>query len=61
MKESLDLFCGFGGLLAGLGFNALDRALDMNDSSIAKRLAEMINKDYLVNIYDFRQKFALPS
>jgi hypothetical protein len=38
---------GFGGLLAGLGFNAIDRAMDMNDSSISKRIAEMVNKDYV--------------
>ena len=44
------------GLLAGLGFNVLDRRLEMKNFSASDKIIKAINPDYLVNIYDFQQK-----
>lgn len=52
---------GFGGLLAGLGFNVADRMLELSDKSLSQKITNMLNRNYLVNIYDFQRKSSLPS
>jgi hypothetical protein len=47
------------GLLASLGFNAIDRALSRVEMSIGDRLARLFNDQYLVNVYDFKQRHNL--
>jgi hypothetical protein len=48
-----------GGLLASLGFRAMDRALSRVEMPIGDRLSRLFNNEYLVNIYDFKQKYNL--
>jgi hypothetical protein len=47
------------GVLASLGFLAGDKALSRFEKSIADKIARSLNKQYLVNIYDFKQKYNL--
>jgi hypothetical protein len=44
------------GALAGLGFNVADRMLAKFDSSITNKFLRLLNKDYIMNIYDFQKK-----
>lgn len=44
------------GLLTGLGFNVADRVLGKFDSSISNRILKLLNKDYIMNIYNFQKK-----
>ena len=50
---------GIPGLLAGLGFNYIDKRLDASNSSISEKIAKIRKKDYLINIYDFSKKYSL--
>lgn len=53
---------GFGGLLAKLGFKVAERWLEMKDyASLSDKIVRLINRDYLVNIYDFQQKYRIRS
>ena len=47
------------GLLASLGFKAMDRALSRVEMPIGDRLSRLFNNEYLVNIYDFKQRHNL--
>jgi hypothetical protein len=47
---------GLGGLLAGLGFSFGDKLLDFKNSLISEKIVQLLNKDYLYNIYDFQQR-----
>jgi hypothetical protein len=47
------------GLLAAFGFNAMDRALSRFEMSIGDKLVRLLNKQYLVNIYDFKERHNL--
>lgn len=44
------------GLLAGLGFQALDRFWGEKGESASERLTKFINPNYLVTIYDFKKR-----
>jgi hypothetical protein len=47
------------GLLAAFGFKAMDRALSRFEMSIGDKLVRLLNKQYLVNIYDFKERHNL--
>jgi hypothetical protein len=47
------------GLLASFGFNAMDRALSRFEMSIGDKLARLLNNQYLVNVYDFKERHDL--
>jgi hypothetical protein len=47
------------GLLAAFGFNAMDRALTRFEMSIGDKLARLLNKQYLVNVFDFKERHNL--
>jgi hypothetical protein len=47
------------GVLASLSFLAGDKALSIFEKSIAYKIARSLNKQYLVNIYDFKLKYNL--
>lgn len=47
---------GTGGFLAGLGFKVLERSLDNSQKSISEKFTKWLNKDFMVNIYDFKRK-----
>lgn len=49
----------FGGILASCGFLVADKVMELTEDKLGKRLASYLNKDYLVNIYDFKQKHNL--
>lgn len=46
----------FGGLLAGLGFAVADRKFGFTDS-LNEKILRVINKDYLVEVYNFRRQY----
>ena len=48
---------GYEGILAGIGFNVLDRRLEMNNVSVSEKIAKMSRSNSLVNIYDFQKKY----
>lgn len=48
-----------GGFLAGLGYNVLDKAIDISTEGISERTAKLRTKNYQINIYEFKQKYAL--
>jgi hypothetical protein len=47
------------GLLASFGFLAVDKALSKVEMSIADKLTRLFFNQYLVNVYDFKQKHKL--
>jgi len=49
----------FGGLLAGLGFKMADKYLGIKGSSLSESIVRKIRPNGLVNIYDFKKKYAL--
>jgi len=50
---------GAGGLLAGLGYAVGDTIVELKTDSISERIAKWLTPDYMVNIFDFKQKYAL--
>jgi hypothetical protein len=53
---------GVGGLLAGLGFEVFERALEKKTlSSVSKRLVGYSKPNHLLQIYDFQEKYRLDS
>lgn len=46
-----------GGLLAGLGYNVLDKSVDLETEGLSERLAKRTAKSYQANIYDFKRKY----
>jgi hypothetical protein len=50
-----------GGLMAGLGYNALEWYLDIKTDAISEKAARRASRSYLVNIFDFRRKYNLDS
>lgn len=45
------------GLLAGLGFVTIDRLIDTRKAVISEKLAKWRQKNYMVGIFDFKQKY----
>lgn len=45
------------GILAGLGFKAIDRIISGQKDGISERLAKWRQKNYMVGIFDFKQKY----
>jgi hypothetical protein len=46
-----------GGFLAGLGYNVIDKSVDLGIEGLSERLAKLKTKNYQANIYDFRKKY----
>jgi hypothetical protein len=44
------------GLLASLGFTVTDKLLD---SMVSKKVVRLLNRDYIYNIYDFKEKYSI--
>ena len=44
------------GILTALGYNTLDKILDIKLESISEKIAKIISPNYLVSIYDFKGK-----
>lgn len=51
------ILSGYEGILAGIGFNVLDRRLEMKNTSISEKIAKILKSNSLVNIYDFQKKY----
>ncbi len=49
------------GLMAGLGFQAIDRFWGVKSESISEKIAKFVSPNYLVAIYDFKKQHALPN
>ena len=47
------------GIMAGLGFTAVDKFWGMQNDSVSEKIAKFVNPNYLVSIYDFKKKHAL--
>jgi hypothetical protein len=47
------------GLLASFGFNAVDRVLSKFEMPIGDKLARLLNNQYLINVYDFKERYNL--
>lgn len=47
------------GLMAGLGFQAVDRFWGVKNESLSEKIAKFVSPNYLVTIYDFKKKHAL--
>jgi hypothetical protein len=47
------------GLLASFGFNAVDRVLSKFEMPIGDKLARLLNNQYLINVYDFKERHNL--
>lgn len=47
------------GALAGMGFNVADRLLEKFDSSLSNKLLKWLNKDYMINIYNFQKRLSV--
>jgi hypothetical protein len=47
-----------GGFLAGLGYNVLDKTIDLGTNGFSERLAKISSKSYQVNIFDFKKKIS---
>ncbi len=56
-----EIAAGFSGLgiLAGLGFTAVDNLWGMQNDSVSEKIAKFVSPNYLVSIYDFKKKHAL--
>ena len=53
---------GIGGFLAGLGFMVGDKLLEKKAyESISEKIAEYGMQSHVVNVYDFKKKYKLPS
>ena len=48
---------GVGGLLAGLGLNAVEKILEIKTDAISETLIKKVSPNYLVTIYDFKKKY----
>jgi len=48
-----------GGLLAGLGYTITEKILELKTDSISERIAKSLTPNYLVNIFDFKEKHGL--
>jgi hypothetical protein len=46
-----------GGFLAGLGYNVVEKTIDLNTEGLSERLAKLKTKSYQANIYDFKKKY----
>jgi len=46
-----------GGFLAGLGYNVLDKSIDLGTEGLSERLAKLKTRSYQANIYDFKKKY----
>ena len=46
-----------GGFLAGLGFDVLDKAIDIGAEGLSEKLAKLRTKSYQANVYDFKKKY----
>jgi hypothetical protein len=56
-----DIAAGFGsnlGLLAGFGFTVLGGLINSKKDKISERIAKWRQKNYMVGIFDFKQKYA---
>jgi hypothetical protein len=47
------------GLLASFGFNAVDRVLSKFEMPIGDKLARLLNNQYLINVYDLKERYNL--
>lgn len=47
------------GIMAGLGFTAVDNFWGMQNDSVSEKIAKFVSPNYLVSIYDFKKKHAL--
>ena len=47
------------GIMAGLGFTAVDNLWGMQNDSVSEKIAKFVSPNYLVSIYDFKKKHAL--
>lgn len=47
------------GVMAGLGFQAIDKFWGVKSESISEKIAKFVNPNYLVTIYDFKKKHTL--
>ncbi len=54
-----DLSGAFGGLLTGLGFDALDRLLAFKEETFSENLAKAFASSYQTIIFDFQKKYSL--
>ena len=50
---------GLGGFLTGLMVNLANELISTNQQSIVKSIANFQTKDYLINIFDFKNKYDL--
>jgi hypothetical protein len=48
-----------GGLLAGLGYNVVEKIIESKTDSVSEKIARQLVPNYLVNILDFRKKYDL--
>jgi len=46
-----------GGFLAGLGYNVVDKSIDLGTQGLSERLAKLKTKSYQANIYSFKKKY----
>ena len=47
----------FEGLLAGLGYNVIDKIMEMKNESISEKILKFRMKSYQANIYDFKKTY----
>lgn len=50
-----------GGILASLGYNAVEWFLETKTDALSEKAAKSLSPNYLVNIFDFRRKYNLDS
>jgi hypothetical protein len=46
-----------GGLLAGLGYNVVDKLIDLGTDGLSEKIAKLSAKSYQANIFDFKKKY----
>jgi len=46
-----------GGFLAGLGYDLVEKTIDLNTEGLSERLAKLKTKSYQASIYDFKKKY----
>jgi hypothetical protein len=44
------------GILAGIGFSAVDKIIGINLDSIGEKIAKFCSPNYLVTLYDFKER-----